>query len=103
MFSCFDVRGFNGGEMKRSTATGKFTTIVFTLYLHCICHHCIHSIHCILSIYCIHSEYNDGKFSILARGRTSFHLSALEATYIKTIKPNLYKQKEFVCGPKMAH
>ena len=29
-------------------------------------------------------EYNDNKFSILARGRTSFHLSTLEATYIKT-------------------
>ena len=25
-------------------------------------------------------EYHDGKFSILARGRTSFHLSTLEAT-----------------------
>ena len=31
---------------------------------------------------CAH-EYNDNKFSILARGRTSFHLSTLEATYIK--------------------
>ena len=30
---------------------------------------------------CAH-EYNDNKFSILARGRTSFHLSTLEVTYI---------------------
>ena len=45
-------------------------------------------------------EYNDGKFSILARGRTSFHLSTLSATYIKTTKPNLCKQKEFVYGLK---
>ena len=37
---------------------------------------------------CAH-EYNDNKFSILARDRTSFHLSTLEATYIKTSKPNL--------------
>ena len=48
---------------------------------------------------CAH-EYNDNKFSILARGRTSFHLSTLEATYIKTYKPNLCKQKEFVYGLK---
>ena len=51
---------------------------------------------------CAH-EYNDNKFSILARGRTSFHLSTLEATYIKTSKPNLCKQKEFVFGLKFTH
>ena len=48
-------------------------------------------------------EYNDGKFSILARGRTSFHLSTLEATYIKTTKANLCRQKEFVYGLKIAY
>ena len=48
---------------------------------------------------CAH-EYNDNKLSILARGRTSFHLSTLKATYIKTSKPNLCKQKEFVYGLK---
>ena len=47
-------------------------------------------------------EYND-KFSILTRGRTSFHLFTLEATYIKTSKPNLCKQKEFVYGLKITH
>ena len=46
-------------------------------------------------------KYNDNKFSILACGRTSFHLSTLEATYIKTSKPNLFKQKEFVYGVKI--
>ena len=51
---------------------------------------------------CAH-EYNDNKFSILARGCTSFHLSTLEATYIKTSKANLYKQKEFVYGLKITH
>ena len=51
---------------------------------------------------CAH-EYNDNKFSILARGRTSFHLFTLEATYIKTSKPNLCKQKEFVYGLKITH
>ena len=48
-------------------------------------------------------EYNDNKFSILARGRISFYLSTLEATYIKTSKPNLCKQKEFVYGLKIKH
>ena len=48
-------------------------------------------------------EYNDNKFSVLARGRTSFHLSTLEATYTKTSKPNLSKQKEFVYGLKITH
>ena len=51
---------------------------------------------------CAH-EYNDNKFSILARGRTSFYLSTLEVTYIKTSKPNLCKQKEFIHGLKITH
>ena len=48
-------------------------------------------------------EYNDNKFSILARGHTFFHFSTLEAMYIKTSKPNLCKQKEFVYGLKITH
>ena len=48
-------------------------------------------------------EYNNNKFSILAHGCTSFHLSTLEATYIKTSKPNLCKQKEFVYGLTIMH
>ena len=48
-------------------------------------------------------KYNDNKFFVLARGRTSFHLFTLEATYIKTSKPNLCKQKEFVYGLKITH
>ena len=46
---------------------------------------------------------NSLKDAPLARGRTSFHLSTLEATYIKTSKPNLCKQKEFVYGLKITH
>ena len=49
---------------------------------------------------CAH-EYNNNKFSILARGRTFFHLFTLVATYIKTSKPSLCKQKEFVYGLKI--
>ena len=48
-------------------------------------------------------EYKDNKFSILARGYTSFHLSTLKATYIKTFEPNLCKQKNFVYGLKITH
>ena len=42
------------------------------------------------------SYYNYNQFSILAKGRTLFHLSALEATLIKMPKPQLCCQKEFV-------
>ena len=34
-------------------------------------------------------HYRNEKFSILARGRSSFHLSALEATFIKSLNPLL--------------
>ena len=42
------------------------------------------------------------KFSILARGRSSFHLSALEATFIKSLNPLLCKQKEFIYSLKIS-
>ena len=35
-------------------------------------------------------------FSILSRGRSSFHLRMLEATFILTTDPILCRQKEFV-------
>ena len=47
-------------------------------------------------------HYNKDKFSVLARARTSFHLSALEATFIKSLNPLLYKQKEFVYSLKIS-
>ena len=40
-------------------------------------------------------HYNNKKFSILARSCSSFHLSALEVTFIKSLNPLLCKQKEF--------
>ena len=48
------------------------------------------------------SHYNDDKFSILARDRSLFHLSALEATFIKSLKPILCKRKEFVYFLKLS-
>ena len=48
------------------------------------------------------SQYSYSKFSILSRGRSKFHLSALEATFIKSLKPNLCKQKEFVYSLKLS-
>ena len=47
-------------------------------------------------------HYSLKKFSILARGRSSFHLSALEATFIKSLNPLLCKQKEFVYSLKIS-
>ena len=40
-------------------------------------------------------HYDDSRFSILAQGRLLFHLSALEATFIKTSNPALCRQKEY--------
>ena len=48
-------------------------------------------------------HYDDSRFSILARGRSPFHLSALEATFIKTSNPALCRQKEFVYSLKIVH
>ena len=45
-------------------------------------------------------HYDDSRFSILAQGRSPFHLSALEATFIKTSNPALCRQKEFVYSLK---
>ena len=47
-------------------------------------------------------HYNKDKFSVLARARTSFLLSALEATFIKSLNPLLCKQKEFVYSLKIS-
>ena len=46
-------------------------------------------------------HYNNNKFSILAQGR-SFHLSALEVTFIKSLNPLLCKQKKFVYSLKIS-
>ena len=42
------------------------------------------------------SHYHIHQFSILAKARTIFHLETLEVTFIKTMKPILCRQKEFV-------
>ena len=46
--------------------------------------------------------YNNDKFSILAQGCSSFHLSALKVTFIKSLNPLLCKQKEFVYSLKIS-
>ena len=46
-------------------------------------------------------NYDDKRFSILAAARSSFHLNLLEATYIKTRRPVLCRQKEFVYTLKL--
>ena len=48
-------------------------------------------------------HYSDDRFSILSKGRSAFHLSALEATYIKVSRPILCRQKEFVYTLKIFH
>ena len=48
-------------------------------------------------------HFNDAQFSILARARSSFHLSVLEATYINSLQPILCRQKKFVCSLQISH
>ena len=47
------------------------------------------------------ANYNDDQFSILDTARSLFHLSLLQASYIKVRRPNLCKQKEFVYTLKL--
>ena len=47
-------------------------------------------------------HYNNDKFSILARGRSSFHLSSVEVIFIKSLNPPSCKQKEFVYSLKIS-
>ena len=49
------------------------------------------------------SNYAMNRLSILAKGRSQFHLSALEATFIKTTNPILCRQKEFIYSLKINH
>ena len=46
-------------------------------------------------------HYNNDKFSILAQGRSSLHLSVLAATFIISFNPLSCKQKEFVYSLKI--
>ena len=48
------------------------------------------------------NNYNDQQFSILAKARTSSHLAALEAIFIKSHKPELCRQKQFVFSLKIS-
>ena len=41
-------------------------------------------------------HYDDSRLSILAQGRSPFHLSALEIIFIKTFNPAFCLQKKFV-------
>ena len=48
-------------------------------------------------------HYDDSMFSLLAKERSPFHPSALEVIFIKTSKPILCRQKEFVYNLKIHH
>ena len=49
------------------------------------------------------TQYRNDQFSTLAKVRSVFHLSILEARYIKIRKPILYRQKEFVYSLQIFH
>ena len=46
-------------------------------------------------------NYDNKRFSILATARSSFHLNLLETAYIKSQRPVLCRQKEFVYALKL--
>ena len=46
-------------------------------------------------------NYRDERFSIIAHGRSTFHLSVLESMFIKLKQPSLCRQKEFVYSLKL--
>ena len=48
-------------------------------------------------------HYDDSRFSILAQDRSPFHLSAVEATFIKTSNPALCRKKEIEYSLKIVH
>ena len=49
------------------------------------------------------TKYSNDQFSILAEARPMYHLSVLEATYIKISKPIFCRQKEFVYSLRIFH
>ena len=49
------------------------------------------------------TQCNNDQFSILAKARSMFYPSVLEATYIKIRKPILCRQKEFVYSLQIFH
>ena len=49
------------------------------------------------------TQYRNDQFFILAKARSMFHFSGLEATYIKFSKPILCRQKEFVYSLQIFH
>ena len=57
-------------------------------------------LHLLLNASCA-KHYHQDRFRLLARGRSSFHLSVLESIFIKTSSPDLCRQKEFVYSLKI--
>ena len=49
------------------------------------------------------TQYSNDQLFILAKAKSTFHLSVLEATYIKISMPILCHQKEFVCSLQIFH
>ena len=49
------------------------------------------------------TQYSYDQFSILAKTKSMFYLSLLEATYIKISKPNFCRRKKFVYSLQIFH
>ena len=93
----FDKCSFKSGEAERSTSSGKDREFGVTVLAGTVrVFQKTWNPKDLLENHPCASQYSDTKFSILARGCTSFHLSALEVTFIKSFPPNLCLHKEFL-------
>ena len=81
----------NGSNFSRACKRPQIIAIVSTIR-----QHLLENISCA-------SQYSDAKFSILARGRTSFYLSTLELNFIKSFQSNLCRYNEFLYSLKVIH
>ena len=48
-------------------------------------------------------HYDDNMFTVIARGRSVFHLKVLESTIIQLSKPILCRQKDFLYNLQISH
>ena len=87
----FNEYSFQGEEMKRSATSEKYKSITY-----CIEQYAINYPRGVDHL------YNNNIFFILYTGH-SFHLSALEATLVKTLHLNLCRKKEFIYSLKILH
>ena len=101
MFRNLSVNGTSSPKRDIPIRKCKYSTKSIT-QIQSLTHGSAIKLHLLLNLTCA-QHYDDSMFSILSKGHLPFHLSALEATFIKTSHPILCRQKEFVYNQKILH